>query len=531
MEARRSRSLSRRHPQALFRHRPRRLRGDLPAPEAIYRITCPIRGRCRRHRANSRWPAIAPPGRARYGHFAGLRHRRQGPLHPGPLAESFRLCRAHRRSLGHERRRSRRNSPRPHSPRHRQGGHPRNHPQQGRPAQSRRVGNHEVPRPLRRKNSRALGSPRPRPRDDPPPPRILRRLGLSGRYFRGQNSSRRAHSRHRRRLRHHHQRPHLQKSPPRRRSPRRTRALQQRSVRRQNRRALRPDHAPASQSHHRIRLHRRLFPQLLVPFQLFGTNLSRIAQRQWWLWSSAFLVTILLALCIASFAFPGLLAPKDVSYAAELNIAVRGLVGLVLLFNVYTVYQQLQIYRIQNRLSDQLEAMSKIEVRTEEVYKIAVLDALTGLYNRLSGKQRLAEEISRSQRHARPLTLLLLDLNGLKNVNDMFGHPAGDEVIKTFAERLKQAIRGSDVAIRLGGDEVLAVLPECKPEEVRHVLGRLTGIKTDWNGQSLPITFSSGWTNFKPGESLEDLVKRPDDPLHVNKRAGREQAHPTPPLT
>ena len=272
-------------------------------------------------------------------------------------------------------------------------------------------------------------------------------------------------------------------------------------------------------------------PDALPPPEQIRSNLRRIAQRQWWLWSSAFLVTILLALCIASFAFPGLLMLKDVSYATELNIAVRGLVGLVLLFNVYTVYQQLQIYRIQNRLSDQLEAMSKIEVRTEEVYKIAVLDALTGLYNRRSGEQRLAEEISRSQRHARPLTLLLLDLNGLKNVNDMFGHPAGDEVIKTFAERLKKAIRGSDVAIRLGGDEFLAVLPECKPEEVRHVLGRLTGIKTDWNGQSLAITLSSGWTNFKPGESLEDLVKRADDALYVNKRAGREQAAPTAPLT
>jgi len=273
-------------------------------------------------------------------------------------------------------------------------------------------------------------------------------------------------------------------------------------------------------------------PDALPPPEQIRSNLRRIAQRQWWLWSSAFLVTILLALCIASFAFPGLIALRDVSYATELNIAVRGLVGLVLLFNVYTVYQQLQIYRIQNRLSDQLEAMTKIEVRTEEVYKIAVLDALTGLYNRRSGEQRLAEEISRSQRHARPLTLLLLDLNGLKNVNDMFGHPAGDEVIKTFAERLTKAIRGSDVAIRLGGDEFLAVLPECKPEEVRHVLGRLTGIKTEWNGQSLAITFSSGWTNFKPGESLEDLVKRADDALYVNKRAGREQAAPTTaPLT
>src|SRR5437867_12199346 len=179
-------------------------------------------------------------------------------------------------------------------------------------------------------------------------------------------------------------------------------------------------------------------PTVPAPVQAeqIRTNMRRISHRQWWLWSSAVMVTLLLTLGIASFAFPGLLSGNESLYSFRLDLAMRGLVGLVLLFNVYTVYQQLQIYRIQNRLSGQLEAMSKIEVRTEEVYKIAVLDALTGLYNRRSGEQRLAEEISRSQRHARPLTLLLLDLNGLKNVNDMFGHPAGDEVIKTFAERL-----------------------------------------------------------------------------------------------
>lgn len=253
------------------------------------------------------------------------------------------------------------------------------------------------------------------------------------------------------------------------------------------------------------------------------TDMHRIAQRQWWLWSAAVLVTLLLTLGIASFAFPGLLSQAEATYSFNLNLAVRGLVGLVLLFNVYTVYQQLQIHRIQRHLSEQLAALTKVEVRTEEVYKLAVLDSLTGLYNRRSGEQRLAEEISRSQRHGRPLTALLLDLNGLKNVNDMFGHAAGDEVIKCFAERLTKATRGSDVAVRLGGDEFLLVLPECRPEEVRHILGRLSGIKLNYNEHPIPITFSAGWTNFKPGETPQDLLKRADDALYVNKRASREE--------
>jgi diguanylate cyclase (GGDEF)-like protein len=253
------------------------------------------------------------------------------------------------------------------------------------------------------------------------------------------------------------------------------------------------------------------------------TNLSQIARRQWSLWSSAVIVTLLLALGIASFAFPGLLAQAAESSSFFLTSATRGLVGLVLVFNVYTIYQQLQIHRIQRQLSDQVEALGKVEVRTEEVYKLAVLDPLTGLHNRRSGEQRLAQEISRSQRHGGPLTILTLDLNGLKHVNDEFGHAAGDELIKRFAERLNKAIRGSDLAVRLGGDEFLVVLPECKPEEVRHVLSRLGGLKVECNGRLLEISFCGGWTNFKPGESPEELLKRADDSLYVNKRASREQ--------
>ena len=263
-------------------------------------------------------------------------------------------------------------------------------------------------------------------------------------------------------------------------------------------------------------------PAALVPLgaQQIRANIRRVARRQWWLWSSGMMVTLLLTLGVASFAFPGLLSETEALYSFHLNLAIRGLVGLVLLFNVYTVYQQLLIHRIQSKLSDQVEALDKMEVRTDEVYKLAELDPLTGLNNRRSGEQRLAEEISRAQRHGRPLTILLLDLNGLKSLNDKFGHAAGDELIRQFAARLSKAIRGSDLAVRLGGDEFLVLLPECRPDEVRHVLGRLRGVNVDCNGQLIALSFSAGWTDFKLGESTEDFLKRADDALYANKRAG-----------
>ncbi len=253
-----------------------------------------------------------------------------------------------------------------------------------------------------------------------------------------------------------------------------------------------------------------------------SSSMRRIARRQWSLWSSAVMVTVLLAVGIASFAFPGLLSQAEESASLLLTSAIRGLVGLVLVFNVYTVYQQLQIHRIHQQLSKQVEALGKMEERTEEVYKLAVLDPLTGLYNRRSGEQRLAQEMSRSTRNGHPLTILALDLDDLKQVNDRFGHPAGDELIRTFADRLNRAIRGSDVAVRLGGDEFLVLLPECKPDGARHVVSRLSGLEVEFKGQSVEVSFSAGWTDFAPGESADELLRRADDALYANKRATRK---------
>jgi diguanylate cyclase (GGDEF)-like protein len=251
-------------------------------------------------------------------------------------------------------------------------------------------------------------------------------------------------------------------------------------------------------------------------------HLKHLDRRQLWLWSSTVAVLLLLTLAVASFAFPAILTHEQAGYSFYLNQAVRALVAMVLLFAVYLVYQQLMIYRLRTQLADQIQSLAKVESLASEVYKLAALDQLTGLYNRRSGEQRLAQEISRAQRHGRPLTVLLMDLDGLKQVNDKHGHAAGDIVLKGFAERVQRAIRGSDLAVRLGGDEFMVLLPECRVEEVRHVLGRVEGLEVTYNNEKIPCRFSRGWTDYKPGESPQDLLKRADDALYENKRAGKQ---------
>ncbi len=250
-------------------------------------------------------------------------------------------------------------------------------------------------------------------------------------------------------------------------------------------------------------------------------HLHHLDRRQWWLWSTTVAVILLLTLAVASFAFPAMLSHEESGYSFYLNQAVRALVGLVLLFSVYLIYQQVQLMRLRHEVADQMQSLAKVETLASEVYKLAALDQLTGLYNRRSGEQRLAQEISRAQRHGRPLTVLLMDLDGLKQINDRHGHAAGDTVLKGFADRLQRAIRGSDLAVRLGGDEFMALLPECRSEEVRHVLARLEGLEFEFDDEKMRLQYSRGWTDYAPGETPQELLKRADAALYENKRAGK----------
>ena len=245
-----------------------------------------------------------------------------------------------------------------------------------------------------------------------------------------------------------------------------------------------------------------------APGEHITTIVRRVDARQWWLWGSAMLVTILAMVGIASFALPTFLSQFASLHSFFLNDTVRGLLSLVVLFNVYVIYEQLQINRIRKQVA-------------EEFYKLAFLDPLTGLFNRRYIEQWLTNEIARSQRHGSALTVVLFDLDAFKQVNDGHGHSAGDRVLQEFAERLKKATRGADVAGRYGGDEFLAVLPECTSKGVEPILQRLDDLQAEAFGEKLPFYYSAGWTEYIPGESIEELLKRADQALYANKRGSK----------
>jgi diguanylate cyclase (GGDEF)-like protein len=250
-------------------------------------------------------------------------------------------------------------------------------------------------------------------------------------------------------------------------------------------------------------------------------SLQRLERRDWWLWAYAVLVMVLLTAGLATFSFPNLFQGRDFQYEFNLGLALRGLFGLVLVFSVYIIYQQIQIGRLRQQLSQQIGLLAQLEAQAEEFYELATLDPLTGLYNRRMAEQNLEQEISRSGRHDYPLTVLAVDLDSLKQINDEHGHAVGDLVLKAFAARLKKAIRSSDLPARMGGDEFLVILPECHPELVPRVLARLSGLEIEIGAKTIPVVFSAGWAGYQPGERPDQLLDRADQALYSNKRTGK----------
>ena len=256
-------------------------------------------------------------------------------------------------------------------------------------------------------------------------------------------------------------------------------------------------------------------PSVEASDQELTHELRQIEKRDWWAWAYSVLVMLLLTFAVISFSLPALHQGLKTFFNIKVSDAVFGLIVLVIVFNVYTIYQQVLIKRLRRQLAEK-------HGHSEILRNLAMVDPLTGLYNRRFAMQRLASEVARSERRGHPLTVLTLDLNDFKQINDMHGHPAGDQVLQEFAAHLNRIIRGSDLAVRLGGDEFLVLLPECTLEQLELVLERLGSLQVDWQGHKILVTFSAGWRQYAMGDRPEELLAQADRALYASKRASKE---------
>jgi diguanylate cyclase (GGDEF)-like protein len=248
--------------------------------------------------------------------------------------------------------------------------------------------------------------------------------------------------------------------------------------------------------------------------QALAREFQKIERRDWWVWGYSIFVALLLAFAIIAWSLPEVRQRAQTVFKITKLDVVFGLIALVVLFNICAISQAILIKRLRRQLAEKQD-------HSDLLRNLAMVDPLTGLYNRRFAEQRLVAEVARSERKGHPLTVLTLDLNRFKHINDTYGHPAGDQVLQEFAGHLNNVIRGGDLAVRLGGDEFLVLLPECTSQQLQLVLGRLGSLEVDWHGQKIPVTFSAGWKQYEMGERPEEMLARADELLYARKRAGK----------
>jgi len=167
--------------------------------------------------------------------------------------------------------------------------------------------------------------------------------------------------------------------------------------------------------------------------------------------------------------------------------------------------------------------------RLEESVELAVTDALTGLHNRGYMETYLAALAEQAGATGRPLSLVLVDIDNFKTINDTYGHEAGDCVLRQFAARFRRNTRSIDLACRIGGEEFVVVMPDSGLERACQMAERLreciAGEPFQPDGETrLTVTASVGVATLgQPQGSLDALFKRADQALYVAKRGGRNR--------
>jgi two-component system cell cycle response regulator len=217
---------------------------------------------------------------------------------------------------------------------------------------------------------------------------------------------------------------------------------------------------------------------------------------------------------------------------ADLEDRQRVLRGLDLGVNDYIVRpidRNELLARVRTQLRRKRYADS-LRDNVQAAMELAVVDALTGLNNRRYLETHLASSLDQAAHKGRPLSLMILDIDHFKSVNDTYGHDAGDEVLKVFSQRIKRVLRGADLVCRLGGEEFVVVMPDTPLNIAARVAER---VRAAVEGEkfpidpaatrTIPVTASIGLAERGGDANADALLRRADKALYASKTAGRNR--------
>jgi diguanylate cyclase (GGDEF)-like protein len=173
-------------------------------------------------------------------------------------------------------------------------------------------------------------------------------------------------------------------------------------------------------------------------------------------------------------------------------------------------------------LADRVAPAIENARRFREARKLADLDALTGLHNRRYFHETLAREVDRALRYQRRLSVVMIDVDGFKEINDRIGHLQGDAVLAEIATRIRQVVRSADVPCRVGGDELAVIVPEVEVGQARQLVGRIQrAVSSQPLARAGRVRVSAGVADLQPNDTPTSLFERADESLYAAKHAGK----------
>jgi len=185
------------------------------------------------------------------------------------------------------------------------------------------------------------------------------------------------------------------------------------------------------------------------------------------------------------------------------------------------------LLRVERALKER-ETRAERDRMVDELLHLSITDTLTGLYNSRHLFEQMRRELSRAKRYGHPVSLIVLDLDHFKHVNDRYGHQEGDRVLRRVAQAIQHCIRKSDTAYRRGGEEFTILVPETTIQEATVLAGRLLEackcpVDGDDTAEPFHVTASLGIARWEAGEDAESLMHRADMAMYAAKRAGRDR--------
>jgi diguanylate cyclase (GGDEF)-like protein len=242
----------------------------------------------------------------------------------------------------------------------------------------------------------------------------------------------------------------------------------------------------------------------------------QLEKRDGELWVIVSLAGFLVGAGLVAILFPAAFL-KQGGIHFEITVSrtlVLGLMVLLALLNTYLVTRRLEIRRTRRELISRT-------VQQEVLQQQSFTDPLTQVYNRHCLEDMAGRFMSQARRSKKPLTLMLIDLDGFKQANTRFGHLTGDVVLANTAALLKDSVRGSDAVFRYGGDEFLIILADTSTTDARHVVERIRKRLADWNRaghlENFELSLSIGVAEWAEGKTLDVVLDSADHKMYAAK--------------